>query len=197
MYGARLELSPLTVLCGKNGSGKLTWMKVLNLLRDALQRDILPFDFGIVDYESADIQLLNAFYYLASTDCHADLANSDSTTKFGPPGTIGLEIVATRAVCFDTQQGEEAAFRGLPQEFLRLGRCPEGTRFRLRFAHPGYCYDDEATPELNHLVELQVNDRFVIRMTRERDLVQSYESGQGFPLVTKPYQARLLSSFRP
>lgn len=34
---ARLEIKPLTILCGTNGSGKSTWMKVLSTLKEALE----------------------------------------------------------------------------------------------------------------------------------------------------------------
>ncbi|MEI7899155.1 MAG: hypothetical protein WCK89_02815 [bacterium] len=34
---ARLEIKPLTILCGTNGSGKSTWMKVLSALKEALE----------------------------------------------------------------------------------------------------------------------------------------------------------------
>ncbi len=40
--GSRLEIRPLTVLCGKNGSGKSTWLKVLNVLSDSLRAGKLP-----------------------------------------------------------------------------------------------------------------------------------------------------------
>ena len=34
---ARLEIKPLTILCGTNGSGKSTWMKVLSALKEAVE----------------------------------------------------------------------------------------------------------------------------------------------------------------
>lgn len=34
---ARLEIKPLTILCGTNGAGKSTWMKVLSALKDAIK----------------------------------------------------------------------------------------------------------------------------------------------------------------
>ena len=45
LEGTRLEVRPLTILCGKNGSGKSTWLKMLNLLQRSQLRGLLPFAF--------------------------------------------------------------------------------------------------------------------------------------------------------
>ena len=36
IHGARLEIKPLTILCGENGSGKSTWIEVLRMLEHAI-----------------------------------------------------------------------------------------------------------------------------------------------------------------
>ena len=64
MRGARLEVRPLTVLCGKNGSGKSTWLKALNLLRRSLDANALPWSFHVSDRAIDNIQVTNAFYHL-------------------------------------------------------------------------------------------------------------------------------------
>ncbi len=38
LHGARLEIKPLTILCGENGSGKSTWIEMLRLLKDTVTR---------------------------------------------------------------------------------------------------------------------------------------------------------------
>jgi len=43
LHGARLDFKPLTVLCGKNGSGKSTWLQVLDMLRTWSFDDDFPF----------------------------------------------------------------------------------------------------------------------------------------------------------
>ena len=43
LHGARLEIRPLTILCGTNGSGKSTWFRMLRILQDSLERGTLPF----------------------------------------------------------------------------------------------------------------------------------------------------------
>jgi predicted ATPase len=45
VYGARLNIRPLTILCGVNGSGKSTWLKALDLLKESHAQKILPFGF--------------------------------------------------------------------------------------------------------------------------------------------------------
>ncbi len=36
VHGARLEIKPLTILCGENGSGKSTWIEVLRMMQNAI-----------------------------------------------------------------------------------------------------------------------------------------------------------------
>ena len=54
LRGARLEIRPLTILCGKNGSGKSTWLKALNLLSRSLEANRLPFAFDDASRELAE-----------------------------------------------------------------------------------------------------------------------------------------------
>ena len=39
LHGARLEIKPLTILCGENGSGKSTWIEMLRLLKSIVERE--------------------------------------------------------------------------------------------------------------------------------------------------------------
>ena len=44
---ARLEIRPLTILCGTKGSGKSTWIKILTLLKESVSPCLLRGDtFG-------------------------------------------------------------------------------------------------------------------------------------------------------
>ena len=75
LRGARLEIRPLTILCGKNGSGKSTWLKALNLLSRSLEANRLPFGFtnaaaDLPDLLSAAAALVRA----AEADPNADAA---------------------------------------------------------------------------------------------------------------------------
>ena len=195
--GARLQFRPLTILCGANGSGKSTWMKMLNLLQESVKQNMLPFGFSIADWAPDDIQVLNAFYHLASPESHLAVHSPEATAEFGPPGTIGLEFTATFPLSFGRDESHDAELSGLPQTFLWQGDCPEGTKFRLRVAHPSYWSDTCPTPELIDFIELQINDRFVVRMTGDRDPLQRFEPGQHRPRRSKPYTIECSAAFLP
>ncbi len=149
--GARLQFRPLTILCGANGSGKSTWMKMLNLLQESVKQNMLPFGFHIADWAPDDIQVLNAFYHLASPESHLAVHSPEATSEFGPPCTIGLEFTITCPFRFRCDEAQNVELSGFPQTFLWQGDCPEGTKFRLRAAHPSYWSDTSPTPRTHRL----------------------------------------------
>jgi ABC-type transport system involved in cytochrome c biogenesis ATPase subunit len=197
LQGARLELKPLTVLCGKNGSGKSTWLRTLNLLSKSLRAGKLPFGFEVTDGAADNFQPENAFYCRAEPEDHARIADPNATLEFGPPGAIGLEFKAVRDFNLPDVTDALDACSGVPQEFLWLGRCPAGTRFRIRIAHPTYWNDAKPTPELCHLIELQLDGRFVVSMRGERDPSQRFEVGHSRPSRSRPYQLACSGAFLP
>ena len=95
LHGARLDIKPLTVLCGANGSGKSTWLKALNFLSDSLSAKRLPFGFAVQDWDHANIQLTNAFCHLEDPAQLATLEDDAATAAYGTMGTIGLEFHST------------------------------------------------------------------------------------------------------
>jgi energy-coupling factor transporter ATP-binding protein EcfA2 len=197
LHGARLEFRPLTILCGKNGSGKSTWLKALNVLSKSLEAGKLPFGFDVADSATGGIQLENAFYHLATPEDHSRIADPDATRQFGPPSTIGLEFEAVQSRSLSHTEGNANLLSGMAQRFLWLGQCEAGTRFRVRLAHPSYCRDGMATPELYHLIELQLNDTFVVQMKGERDPLQTFEGGCSRPRRSRPYELSLSAAFLP
>ena len=42
LHGARLEIKPLTILCGENGSGKSTWIEMLQAFKEAAKDSLFP-----------------------------------------------------------------------------------------------------------------------------------------------------------
>jgi predicted ATPase len=180
LHGARLEIRPLTILCGTNGSGKSTWFRMLRILRMSLERGTLPFslegDLGCGEGDSHDYTnplVRNLFGYTNR------LTSAAEDRDFGLLGTVGLHIksdatgqltLASRSSQPLDQQDAppEGLFSGsLPHSFLSNGDCPRGTRFRVRITDPTdlAAIHDDASP-LDRMVELVINDMYSIRFTR-------------------------------
>src|SRR5215204_388509 len=81
-HGAELNIRPLTILCGNNGSGKSTWFNTIELLQRSLAKKLLPFRFDAFDGDCHDMQLTNARVNSAeAADLIPDLAADE---RFGP-----------------------------------------------------------------------------------------------------------------
>ena len=198
LHGARLDIKPLTVLCGANGSGKSTWLKALNFLSESLTANRLPFGFAVQDWDHANIQLTNAFCHLQDPAQLATLEDDKATAAYGTMGTIGLQFHATedtklelrRDLKLPNVEDGQAAW-----QFFNDGTIQSEDRFRLRLAHPTHRDDSAATPTLRHVVELQYNERHTIRMEGERDPFQKYEERYTRPRRSKPYTLSCSRSF--
>lgn len=132
---ARLEIKPLTILCGTNGSGKSTWMKVLSTLKEAL--DPLRDDDGkiiesnyLVRLDSAMIKkdILNQNLFLGTfTDIH----DPAWKTYEGPQGSFSVTYVCTRPVKLeDVYQAHSDA---LEIPVLQIKELKRGDMIGLRF----------------------------------------------------------------
>lgn len=185
-FGERLELKPLTILCGENGSGKSTWFKALNLLKESQQRPSFPFHFEADDKESWWHNYANAYLKMFADDWQEDLLANE---KYGPVGTIGLHFHTNECLELepDNRFGSESPTgdEPIPRVLLLRGRCPKGTRFRIRLAHPDISDpldppgDDALRPY--DLVELQINDSDRITFRKDRsDKRYSVECSRAF-----------------
>ena len=194
LHGARLDIKPLTILCGANGSGKSTWLKALNWLEESLSANRFPFGLAVADWSPQNIQVTNAFYHLADPEQFQFLEGPNTTRDFGSPGTIGLEFHATQEFRLDYKEPIDPQ-RESAWQFLNTGTVNANDRFRLRFAHPTYWEDSTSTPTLLHVVELQLNGRHTIRLEGERDPFEKYEEGFSQPRRSKPYTLSCSKSF--
>jgi energy-coupling factor transporter ATP-binding protein EcfA2 len=93
LHGARLEIRPLTILCGTNGSGKSTWFRMLQILIDSNERGTLPFslegDIGCGEgdmHDHTNPLARDAYGY------NRRLISAAADRDFGPLGTVGLHI---------------------------------------------------------------------------------------------------------
>ena len=198
MRGARLDVRPLTVLCGKNGSGKLTWLKVLNLLRRSVDANTLPWSFHVADRTIDSLQVTNAFYYLGFgglVHVHSLLADPEADREFGPPGTIGLEFRASRDIELESMEDGRHERCGVAQDFLWSGKCPAGTAMKLRIAHPTFIDDSTPTPELLDWVELELDGGFVVRISGEREPLKDCPKPRSRPQRSKPYEVCCSEAF--
>ena len=157
IHGARLEIRPLTIICGENGAGKSTWFKVLKVLRDSSADGSLPFKLN-----DEGRQMTNAFYrsFQMEEDCEFR-SSPDFDHPFGPPGTIGLEFVATRDVDIQRYLGFSV---GSVQTLWPSGCWKKGTKFRFRIANPLFRGSDKNPRHFCPFSEFSVEDttiRFV------------------------------------
>jgi energy-coupling factor transporter ATP-binding protein EcfA2 len=129
LHGQRLEIKPLTILCGENGSGKSTWIEMLLKLRQASERPEFPFwcllnnveenpsarDVPDTTYSRNINGILlqppglsrfdstdNAHRYGSARDA---LYRNGYDDEYGPPACIGLEIEIVEDWSFDVIEG--------------------------------------------------------------------------------------------
>ena len=203
LHGSRLDLKPLTILCGKNGSGKSTWLKALNLLKNSLAARRLPYGFCQSDTTNDDIEFTNAFYFLAGPEDHEQFSSEKETGEFGPPGTIGMEVILARDFQLPVVPTPLAPGMRPPEcvnechEFLWKGSFREGTRVRLRVAHPAHVEDAVHTPELLDLIELSFDDEHVLRLKGPREPAQHFSDGQRGPRRAFPYTLSCSPAYLP
>jgi len=173
--GAELQFRPLTILCGKNGSGKSTWLNRISMLQRSLQKGKLPFSFD-VEESINDVPNTNESVTLSTGKYLAGAAENDE--PYGPLGTIGLHSIAL-------EEGSifkaETAFGSPPSnhpasQLLWSGALRKDAKFRLHLAHVAqqentweYCRKD--------LVELVFDKIYAIRM----EIPWGYEYSDGPP----------------
>jgi ABC-type lipoprotein export system ATPase subunit len=159
-HGAALQIRPLTILCGTNGSGKSTWFNALDLLRRSLSKGMLPFRFDAYDGDCHDMQLTNARVSAAPKEFIPTDEKQDE--QFGPFGTIGIngEAIAT-GVLFDAVTAGECPDHSAAR-LLWKGHYSKGATFRLRAAHSS----EGMTEYHQESVELLFDDLYYIRMFR-------------------------------
>lgn len=181
---ARLEIKPFTILCGKNGSGKSTWLKALRLLKDSHRLGRLPYGFLFADWETNNIQITNAFYHLVDQPLPFVATKIDENPTVAFPGSIGLELhYSIGQASFSTAGSTiDAAMR-----FMATGGLDLPMKFKILIGHPTFRSDSTPTPHLKHVIALEINDCVGVRLISERDPLQKFEDGNLRPRRSKPY----------
>ena len=190
LHGARLEIKPLTILCGENGSGKSTWIEMLQALNEAAKNEHFPIVY-LPDSVRTGINrvLLNAGERgfqgrrKLSTDelraartalSQTPLSEDVSEREFGKPGVFGLEIEVARDLRIsgidDNGCDLPIVPTSDPEKILWLGELSSGKKLRLRWSLPMETWDWAG---LHYWwVELELDDGAVLRLRR------SFESGR-------------------
>jgi hypothetical protein len=128
---ARLELRPITVLCGKNGSGKSTWFKALDLIRRSSKLPDFPFVWDMPEsLWVSDIDTINARLYL-----EGDPERLGDAADSVPPGTIGLDLVAVADLALRVPHDARREVNPV-ESMLWSGLIQRGTRISLRLTQP-------------------------------------------------------------
>lgn len=188
-HEARLEIKPLTILCGQNGSGKSTWFKILKYLRLS-SKDILFPLFSLPDYMptvSESPTLLNTLVMAAADNsCMNDdekpvidaiISRHNPEEDYGPLGTIGLEITTlhdcrinlvtqkrSRPYKISFNRSEDKNLREL-YDFLGNGVVKKGAKFILRFSLKSGFFDDKnCDPDDIIQVDFYKEDLLVFRI---------------------------------
>lgn len=192
LEGARLEIKPLTILCGENGSGKSTWIEMLSKLKATADENGFPFTYLYnpnategTTYSRSDLHAaLITPSYDGSDDPNEAARNRRKkrqelcgfdTLNCGPPGCIGLEVEVTHQI--SDLLGEHAPpdnSSTAAQDLLWCGKLSAGSRLELRWAYPAVIYRDsrEHTDGLQELIELVLvvaNKRYALCLNRSLD----------------------------
>lgn len=132
---AWLEIKPLTILCGTNGAGKSTWMKVLSALKDAIKAPEEKND-KVVNERFFD-RLNNAVNerFLVNTYLNDDknkISQVDGgDTYCGPFGSFSVTFTCVKPI----KLTEFDLSRNSPDQtsVLKIGELKRGDTVRLRF----------------------------------------------------------------
>lgn len=207
--GARLELGILTLLCGENGSGKSTWLRILDILKDSARDGSLPFEFkddlaALSQSASGErsgyfnLMLTNALVHeseFGELEQRPDagvppglvtraVADRSEEEKYGPLGTIGLELetVADLRLPTTTDQVPDGLDNLDSPGALLLwnGVCEPGAMVRLRFTAPTQESHDGV---FRRGFELRVGSEFVA-FTRPAALPSSQQAPNMDHIVT-------------
>ncbi len=158
-HEARLEIKPLTILCGQNGSGKSTWFKVLKYLKERSANNLFPLYFlpfnlpNISDYPSIVnsnvMTSADSFErkedYKPKIDAVLQLHNPEEA--YGPLSTIGVELTAINDMTVSTiykkgrkkyrqekSKGNPSNFEENLIDFIYNGHVRKGSHFCLRIS---------------------------------------------------------------
>ena len=170
-HGARLEIKPLTILCGENGSGKSTWIETLRALKSTATDSRFPLcelrysrnhveRYGInKSFEAFRAGMQTAGEIQSK---FAQVARSGDREAFGPLGCIGLNLESKKGFRLVGYKASVNSAATDEANLLFHGEIPSQSKFTVRWAMP------LATDGFEQLIELKVNSA-TIRLRRSLD----------------------------
>lgn len=157
---ARLEIRPITILCGPNGCGKSTWIKVLNLLQTTAREGCLTSWDLQAAATKAHIVVLNLDWPTVQVDNRERIAQPEWDAPCGPYGTIGLTWVCTKRVPLAPLPCDTECLPASLRPLFEATSLKIGTEVTLRLTL-GVTFDSGYSPSAmrlglaNHAIEVR------------------------------------------
>lgn len=132
---ARLEIKPLTILCGTNGSGKSTWIKVLSTLKEALEP--LRNEDGRVEKAHFlerlnHVAIKNNLINTRLNDMRTPTGDADGwDTYCGPIGSFSVVFACVKAITLRGSRPEREVAEA--SSLLHVRELKRNDIVRLRF----------------------------------------------------------------
>lgn len=142
--GARLDIKPLTILCGTNGSGKSTWLQALWLLKRSLEQGRLPFSYIDNTIISEPAEQHDQF-----------IDDPMQEQLFGAVGTISVEFVVTSEYYLEEGGSHKVQETDDSNALIYEGKCTVGSCLKLTVCHSSR----------DHYFSLSLDERLVYRVT--------------------------------
>jgi energy-coupling factor transporter ATP-binding protein EcfA2 len=168
---ARLEIKPLTILCGTNGSGKSTWMKVLNVLKNALMDEDGVKQNNFFDRLGDAIEKPNLVNkrWKEGNGGQNGLEQKDAgwNTYCGPFGSFSVSLTCLRTM--EIRNVFPAVFSANTSPFFQRDQIHRGDNIRLRFTQFKYAAKQQKI--LRYMCgRISINNQFVeIRVQAKED----------------------------
>lgn len=195
-HPARLELRPLTILCGENGSGKSTWMKVLRFLRDVAHDEDFPFALSethlpVVQrtptFINATTIVLSELDLIAEhvSDCLSSHGyDNESTDSSIASASISLEatVLKTLEVPIDSQQvfgnGDGSLPGDLPLD--RLNTAHAGDRILVEIELQN-CTDEIGSEDADAVsyLSMHINATLVLSLAKRKSYLDLRDNSLG------------------
>jgi energy-coupling factor transporter ATP-binding protein EcfA2 len=199
LVGHRLELGELTILCGTNGSGKSTWIRLLDILKASASQDgVLPYE--LVDDLAPNQPDLRPWHGLTTSILNeTDMGNPTEAwglnldeecqeREFGPWCTVGLELRAENEDLNLTPMTDppERELLSAGGRLVWWGECSKGTKVTLRFTCPTHETDGNVYAQGFSIHIGETGDEYVDFRTAPTKSSEDRPADTGYAVTCSP-----------